>query len=245
MGFPLSPFGVLQVKLALRSLPFTLRTPAAPAPPFPARLLAPLFQAAEALGPWTLPFRALFLMAFFSFARLGSLLPQSAGAFDGTRFPTLADLRVGEGGAWLRLKFSKTRQASDGGFWVPFARAQALPCPVRVAGSLLARAARLGLGQGDPLFVALGKSGASLKLLTQGKARDLLGSCLLALQLPRTAFTFHSFRRGGCTFAFDLGAAESDLALQGDWHSTAIRAYYPASSARLRVAERLAHASLP
>ena len=45
---------------------------------------------------------------------------------------------------------------------------------------------------------------------------------------------------GGCSLAFERGAAEPDLALHGDWRSSAIRAYYPNFSARLRVAETLA-----
>ena len=44
---------------------------------------------------------------------------------------------------------------------------------------------------------------------------------------------------GGCTFAFQQGAVESDLALHGDWRSSAVRAYYPADGARLRVASLL------
>ena len=94
LGFTLHPFDSFQLKLALRSLPFTLRTPTAPAAPFPAQLLAPLCTAAAALGPWAAPFRALCLLAFFSFARLASLVPPSGGAFEGSRFPTLGDLEL-------------------------------------------------------------------------------------------------------------------------------------------------------
>ena len=45
---------------------------------------------------------------------------------------------------------------------------------------------------------------------------------------------------GVCTLAFERGAAEPDLALHGDWRSSAIRAYYPALAARSRVALALA-----
>ena len=239
LGFPFQQFGHLQLRLALRSLPFTLRAAPSPALPFPPSLLQPLADVARILGPWALPFRALFLFAFYSFARLGSLVPVSTGFFDASRFPSLADLSVRGGGAALRIKYSKTRQAADGGFWAPFLRLEEGPCPVRVAQQLRDRAVSRALDPGSPLFAALGGGGGvgrSPTSLTQAQARLFLRRCLGELKLPVHLYTFHSFRRGGCSFAFQQGAAESDLALHGDWRSSAVRSYYPADGARLRVA---------
>ena len=236
LGYPVQQFEHLQFKLALRSLPFTLRATPSPALPFPPSLLTPLVEAARVLGTWALAFRALCVFAFFTFARLGSLVPVSVGLFDGSRYPSLADLSVGQGRADLRIKFSKTRQAADGGFWAPLLPAAELPCPVGLARCLRERASRESFPSASPLFAAPGSGGGSPVSLTQTQARVFLKRCLMALQLPPDQYSFHSFRRGGCSFAFDKGAAESDLALHGDWRSSAVRAYYPAEGARLRVA---------
>ena len=243
LGLDLQPFQHIQFRLALRSLPFTMRTQPAPAPPFPPRLLAPLLRQAGSLGIWAGPFRALVLMAFFTFARLSSLVPSRAVPFDGTRFPALEDLRVREGGATLRIKYSKTRQAAQGGFLVPLAPSAELPCPVAEAVALLTQARRFGWGPQAPLFSGRGAGGGRPLSLTQRQARAFLRICLGGLGLSQAAYSFHSFRRGGCTLAFERGAAEPDLALHGDWRSSAIRAYYPALAARSprRTCPRAAH----
>ena len=194
-----SVFDHVRVRLAVRSLPFTMRAHVSPAPPFPLRLLRPLGLASQAFGRWALPFTALVVFAFCTFARLSSLVPPSAGAFDSYRWPTLADLTVGGEWATLRLKYSKTRQAADGGFLVPLRVSQALPCPVRLARRLLRRAKHLGLPLSAPLFTGGEGRGEHLgAFLVQPQAHELHKRGLVALGLAPTAFLFHSFRRGGC-----------------------------------------------
>ena len=196
-GLSLLQFQHIRLRLALRSLHRTMRAAPSPAPPFPAGLLQPLTQAAASLGEWATPFKALILLAFFTFARLGSLLPVKSSGFDTSRHPTVADLvLVGRGGE-LRLKFSKTRQAAHEGFLVPFFRTVSLPCLVGAAGELLHRARRMALGPSAPLFAAGGPKGTPPCSLTQTQARGFLRACLNVLGLPTNAFSFHSFRRGG------------------------------------------------
>ena len=240
LGLPLGLFHHFQVRMAVRSLPRTMRVAPSPAPPFPPHLLQPLLEAARALGIWALPFRALVLLAFFTFARLSSLVPPGAGSFDPSRHPTVADLFTGDGGAFLRIKYSKTRQAADGGFCVPLLPSSELPCPVALAGELLQWAAARALPPRAPLFAASAASAVFPAPLTQPQARVFLASCLARVGVAPSAFSFHSFRRGGCSFAFARGALESDLALHGDWRSEAVRSYYPAGLARARVAQVLA-----
>ena len=243
MGLTLAAFQHIQLRLALRSLRFTMRTHVAPAPPFPPLLLKPLVGAARVLGEWELPFSALVVFAFLTFARLSSLVPVSPVAFDASRWPSLADLGWEGGAVTLRIKYSKTRQAADGGFRVPMHESSTLPCPLGLARALLARAKRLRFPSHAPLFAARPeRGGRTLLSLTQGQARRFLRQCLQVLGLPPTAFSFHSFRRGGCSLAFAQGASEADLARHGDWRSAAVREYYPASLSRDRVARTLTDA---
>ena len=240
LGHSLRAFIDFRVKLALRSLPFTMRTHLNQAPPFPRNLLGPLARAAAVLGAWALPFRALVVLAFFTFARLSSLVPVSGDSFDPSRWPTVSDLRLGADQATLRLKYTKTRQVADGGFQVPVRSAASGPCPVSVAEELLAAAREGGFSPTAPLFATSGGRGGSPRSLSQSQARGFLGRCLGVLGLPPKAYSFHSFRRGGCSLAFARGAVEADLAAHGDWRSDAVRAYYPAEISRDRVATLLA-----
>ena len=151
-----------------------MRATPSPAAPFPPQLLQPLLRATEQFGRWAVPFRALILFAFVTFARLGSLLPVLARGFDCSRFPVLSDLAFdGEGGTF-NLKFSKTRQAAHPGFRIPFLTTGNLHCPVRVALELRAKAQRLGFAGSSPLFAAVTGLGQAPVSLTQARARFLL-----------------------------------------------------------------------
>ena len=240
LGFSLEQFGHFKFRLALRSLPFTMRSHVSQAPPFPWRLLGPLVQSTGLLGPWALVFKALVTLAFVTFARLSSLVPPTGRAFESSRWPTLADLVFNGDGASLRLKYSKTRQGADGGRWIPFRASHTSPCPLAIARRLLQGSLQAGAPLSAPLFALRSTTGSTVTVLTQAQARRFLATTLGALGLPTRAFTFHSFRRGGCSHAFAQGAAESDLALHGDWRSAAVREYYPAGLARQRVAISLA-----
>ena len=148
--------------------------------------------------------------------------------------------------ATLRMTYSKTQQAADGGFLVPM-RASNMPlCPVALAQALLDRATRLRLPLLTPLFAASGTGESEpFVSLSQWVARGFLQRYLKVLGLPHKAYFFHSFRRGGCSFAFAGGAPEADLARHGGWRSVAIRDYYPAYLLRERVEDVLARTGPP
>ena len=86
---------------------------------------------------------------------------------------------MGEGGATLRIKYSKTQQAAQGGFLVPLAPSAELPCPVAEAVALLTQARRVGWGPRVPLFSGRVAGGRAPPLFDtaagQGFPEDLLG----------------------------------------------------------------------
>ena len=177
------------------------------------------------------------VLAFFTFARLGSLVPPTVRNFDPSRFPVLADLRLAGGSASLRVKFSKTRQRADGGFWVPL-----FPHPARFAalgnfslGLLLSPCRRTRLCSLPCCPKRYGSDPShSLRPGLSSRRPWCLWDCR-----PQRSPSIH-FGGGGCSLAFGRGATEADLALHGDWSSDAIRNYYPAERARARIAALLA-----
>ena len=201
-----------------------MRTHPAPAQAFPRELLAPLPGAARVLGKWGPPFQALVVFAFFTFARLSSLVPVCASSFDHTRWPTLGDLSTVGNGATLRLAYSKTQQQADGGFLVPMRASSFPPCPVALAQGLLRRATRLQLplsaplrglgggGLGFPCLYFAGSGARTPQNLPEGAGSAARGSLLSFLQKRRV---FFRIRTGGSGVGSSTAWRVAQLGHQG------------------------------
>ena len=198
LGFTLHPFDSFQLKLALRSLPFTLRT-TAPAAPFPAQLLAPLCAAAAAaaLGPWAAPFRALCLLAFFSFGRLASLVPPIRGCLRGFEGSDTGGSRAASRGSQAQIEILEDQAGQRRRFLGPFCPCTGLTLPRR--GSHFAASGGQGAwqGRGDPLFAAMGTPGAPVLLLTQVRARVFFGLLPLGTAAPKQCVHISFLPQGG------------------------------------------------
>ena len=250
LRLPLTAFSDFRVESYIRALPPTVRHVAQPAPPIQRHTLDQLCTLALTQGAHGAVFAALLSTAFFSLARLSSLVPPSQLGFDGTRLPTLGDVRVEGDSVLLRLKWGKNFQAASQGFWVPLpSLTGSVACPVARLGALL----RLhgACTSSTPLFAFPACPTGSLarpRGFTLQLARTWLSSCLAVLGLGASGFTFHSFRRGASTLAFERGAALSDIQALGGWRSSAVLEYVPALAARQRAAAVLARgpdSSLP
>ena len=213
-------------------LPFaslTIRSSPTPALPLTFPLLLRLCQAAGGFGDRGRAFAALLATAFYSMARLSSLVPETRGRMDLSRVPLLRDLSLQGHRASIFIKWGKAAQRVQDGFWVPLrAVARSPACPVL----LLTRLSRSlkGCSSTCPLFSFATRRGRTgLSFFTFMEARVFLRSLLRGLGLDPAGFSFHSFRRGGCTFAFTGGGGGSlsDLLLLRGWRSRAIDAYYP------------------
>ena len=227
-----------------RALPLTFRNPTNRAAPLGLPLLERLCTLAAALGGggggggWgkARVISALMAVCYFSMARLSSLLPESAAAFDPTRQPTLADLQPQETGFRLNLKWSKSRQVAPEANWIPL-----LPLPDSAACPAGAASFLRGRGEGFPLSSPLFTSSnpqvsRGAPYLTLSQARKWLSRLLWALGERGGPFTFHSFRRGACTAAFAQGCALADIKSHGGWSSDAVKLYYSEFDARTKVA---------
>ena len=196
------------------------------------------------MGSRGVVFKALCLLAFASLARLSSLLPPGS-TFDFTRYPTFADLSPMHKGFLFRVKFAKNAQATADAFQVPILRALDRElCPVRALRALSQLYACPKVS--DPLFrwptTQATRLSPSDPCLTAPVARSWLRRSLdvAGIQLP--GFSFHSFRRGGCTVAAEEGATVHELQSLGNWRSMAVTRYFPSLPAQLRAATRIAHA---
>ena len=242
-GYSTSGFEDMRVVLWRRALPLTVRHTPSPAPPFPLELLVRLCSRARGLGRQGLALAALFSTAFFSLARLSSLLPATRSVTDFTRIPLLGDVQCGGGRARLRIKWGKAAQLVEDGFWVPLTAVEgSLACPVTLLSDLVGSLCTLP--QHTPLFsYSTGAGAGRYCTLTQAGARSCLTQLLAGEGYSAGFYTFHSLRRGGCSLAFMAGAHLADLQHLGGWKSRAIDAYYPLEVARGRAARLLASES--
>ncbi|XP_006820540.1 uncharacterized protein LOC102804827 [Saccoglossus kowalevskii] len=87
-----------------------------------------------------------------------------------------------------------------------------------------------------PLFLAPSSTGSLHPLTYQSFVRHPR-SLLSSTGLDPNSYSGHSFRRGGASFAFQLGADPESIKAQGDWHSQAYLLYMESLfSRRLRTA---------
>ena len=61
--------------------------------------------------------------------------------------------------------------------------------------------------------------------LTYSSFTKCLKATLQAAGYPPSNYSGHSFRRGGCSFAFKLGIPAALIKLRGDWQSNAYERY--------------------
>ena len=238
---PVEAFDSRAVQLWCRALPHTCRHVPQQAPPVSTRLLTQLCELSLRLGESGVVLATLMAFLFATMARLSSLVSHTAASFDYTRLPSLADVLL-QGGVWhLRLKWAKAHQDAAQGYWVPLLpRPGSAACPVACWSRL--RGLRESASAGEPLFWCPGQQkGAqvSRRPLSMSVARAWLNVLLRRLGRQDQGFTFHSFRRGACTLAFESGAAEGDIKALGGWKSDAVRAYLPVGARRRRAAQAL------
>ena len=161
------------------------------------------------------------LFCFFTMARLGSILPSAKNTQLHTIL-TRSRVNFSREGLLITLLHTKTIQFGRRRLHIPLVRHSTSPlCPVHAYEQLLACTevvpsgpAFVFLDQGQPRWL-------TCKLFTQ-TFRTVLKSGGVA---NATAFTGHSFRRGGASFAFQAGIPGELIQICGDWASDAYKRY--------------------
>ena len=162
-----------------------------------------------------------FLFLFFSFMRSSNLVPRSRPTFDPAKQLTIGDVTITTSGLVLRARWSKTIQFWERELEIPLAALPNSPlCPVRAYQRL--RSLVPG-GSSDPAisYSQNGAVHALTKPMLETKFKQIIGS----LGYTESKFSLHSFRRGGCTWAYLAGVPKELLARHGDWRSDAITVY--------------------
>ena len=166
-------------------------------------------------------YKALFLVAYFGFFRLASLLPPTTGSFDRTRYLTVNDVVWGKPGAHIIITCAKNMQNSGQYHVVQLPELKnVLICPVLALKNMLKKQET---SPDQPLFQIHTKKG--IVPLMSSNARSFLKTCIASMGLNPSHYTFHSFRRSGASLAFNSSVALENIKQHGNWKSEAVWTY--------------------
>ena len=164
---------------------------------------------------------AAFLLAFYLMARKSNIVPPAVKSFDSKKHLCRGDILFNEDGLIILLKWSKTNQFGERKLSVPLVSMKDSPlCPVEAIKNLVNN---IPAGPEKPAFLlnVKGKFVTMTHRLFTKKLRDLLKLCNY---IPE-AYSGHSFRRGGASWAFRAGVPAELIKLHGDWASDAYLKY--------------------
>lgn len=220
---PTPQFSAIDLKLAIRGL--SRLKPHAPkqALPITPDILLKLASFLDLDQPFIAVFWCMSLFAFFLMARKSNLVPNSTTSFDPNKQLCNQDVFYNSDYLLVRLKWSKTNQFGKRAFNAPIAALPFSPlCPLR---AFLNMKRLVPGGRAlDPLF-SLSNRGKNAVPFTYPQMQSTLKQCITVLGLDPSAFSSHSFRRGGATTAFRAKVPPELIQLQGDWLSDAYKNY--------------------
>jgi len=220
-GLPFPHFSNTEFKLVLRGIsrlnPHTPRQPLPITPPVLLRMLEVL----DLNTPLHATLWCCFLLAFYLFARKSNMVPPSKSAFDPKKHLRRGDIVESEAGVLVCIRWSKTIQFGERVLHIPLVAVPGSPlCP----SAAVQRMRRLVAGsRSGPAFLIPSVEG--VVSLTHASFTTFLRQILNQAGYTAAAYSGHSFRRGGATWAFSSGVPGELIRMHGDWHSEAYLRY--------------------
>ena len=162
-------------------------------------------------------------LAFFGFFRKDNVSVEKAEAWNPRGHLVRSDVTLsGTASAEVRVRHSKTIQAGERYHHVHVLGIEGSPiCPVAPLKRVMEGP---GLGEDGPLFCVEDAKGR-LKPLTHSVFVGTFRKLAERAGLDPSAYSGHSFRRGGATAAFGLKVADHLIQAHGDWASDCYKLY--------------------
>lgn len=220
-GLEVTQFDHPSLKLTFKGLARSLKHLPNQALPITPEILTEIkgtldMQCSEDVTFWTI-----LIFGFFLMARKSNLVPDSVVKFDPCKQLTRGHVSCTPNVLLVTLNWSKTNQLGSRQHTVPLLTIPRSPlCPVA------AYTAMINMVPGsndDPLFRTLKK--AKWVPVTYRQLNKRLKSALNAVGRVSSAYSTHSLRRGGATFANMAGVPRSYIKAVGDWRSDAVDLY--------------------
>ena len=184
-------------------------------------------------------FWAACLLMFFGMLRRSNVLPKSSSNFDTNIHLRRQDILFYPEGCCVIIRWSKTIQFQQRTLQIPLPRVHSSPlCPVQAifrAFSVSPKASPQG-----PAFMI--NNSTTFSVLTFLK---LLNQVLIQAGIDSEAYSGHSFRRGGATWAFHSGVSVETIRQLGDWKSNSYVKYIFESPSSIKSAFQTIMSNLP
>ena len=229
---PVDAFAATEIKLTVRGI--ARLNPHCPkqASPVTPDILKAIYQLLDLSKAEHVAFWALFVTAFFTFARKGNLVITDRDSKPLRR----CDMELGNLGIMVTFHHTKTIQFGQRKLVVPLlAMPGSVLCPVNAYRSMVES---IRADSEGPAFVL--PAGNDVSPITYQQYQVFFRRCLERLGLPSMEFSTHSFRRGGASWAFRSGVPGELVKVHGDWLSDAYLRYLEFSvEQRLEVARRM------
>ena len=210
------------------------------AAPLSPNILIKLFEFVDFNNAQDCTLWALLLLAFFTMSRKSNLVVTGAAKFDPGKQLCRSDVAVGEHGLLVTFRWSKTNQFGGRVHKVPIISIPGSPlCPVNAYKAMLEKCPGVS---GDPAFFFRDISGkvGPKKPVTYSQLQNCIKNGVARLGFDPKAFSSHSLRRAGATWAFHSQVPSELIKSHGDWASEAYLRYLDFSlSERLNVAEMM------
>lgn len=222
-----NPLEIWECRMMRRGIQRKLGKPPNQKLPITPQLLVSIYSKLDCSLPMYKAFWAACLVAFFCFLRKSTLLPKSLSGIDIAKSLCISDVSVqpDKSGLLLRIRHTKTIQFGQRILQLPLAAAPgSVLCPVSAVISMLASLPGKNVISSLPLFSFVSCKG-QIESLTHDSFVNLFRDHLKLCNIDQSKYSGHSFRRGGCSYAFSLGIAPSLIKLRGDWKSNAYERY--------------------
>ena len=215
------PEGNFEIKLFFKGLLRYKQHCPRQALPITPELLKGIFALINWDSPVEVSLWTCFLFAFFLMARKSNLVSDSISSFDKSKQLLRRDVSVVGSVLFVKIKWSKTNQFGSRVLIIPLVeKPDSCLCPVRAYKRMCELVV---VPINAPAFCWL--QGKHLKPLTYRFFQTKLRSYLEKLGVNSSAFSSHSFRRGGATWAFKCGVIPDLIQMHGDWKSDAYKQY--------------------
>ena len=212
---------VLQLKLLLRGIAREKQHIPRKAEPVSPTILLDMYPYLNLSKYFDVAWWSAVLLMFFLMARKSNLFPDSIKTFDSKKQLLRRDITLKDDLLIVNIKWSKTRQFGHSRDIPVCSIPESCLCPVSAYRNMIAL---IPAKDTEPAF-CFKDANASLIPITYPKFQSYLRKLISKTGRNGSAFSSHSLRRSGCTFAFKSGVPSELIQSHGDWLSDAYKEY--------------------
>lgn len=163
----------------------------------------------------------LFLLAFFLMARKSNLVPDTIGSFKLNKHLSRGQVQVFDDKLIVTFCWTKTIQSGERKLLIPVCNIPgSVLCPVKAFKQMCLL---IPGSTSDPAFCVCRKN--KNVPITYNQFQSKLRKLINIIGLDPKAYSSHSFRRGGASWAFKSKVSSNLIQMHGDWQSDAYKLY--------------------